>query len=112
MSSHTHILGFQQLLAALIAVGVAHHLRVHAGVVPAGQDGHGNAGVQRALQLMGDLRNLLVCVRTEEYLGDVLFGLLFLGFHVARGAGARAQEARHTGLLVSRERRDRPSTGE
>ena len=115
-SSHTHILGFQQLLAALVAVGVALHLRVHTGVVPAGQDGHGNAGVQRALQLMGDLRNLLVRTRTEEYLGDLLFGLFFLLFHVGRRAAARAQEARHAGLhvwwglQVGRKRGDRPST--
>lgn len=105
--SHTHILGFQQLLAALVAVGVTHHLRVHTGVVPAGQDAHWHAGVQRALQLVGDLCDLLVRARTEEYLRDLLLGLFVLWLHVAFGTGTRAQGARPRGLPVCGEGRDK-----
>ena len=75
VSECTHVLGLEQFLAALVAVGVRHHLWVDAGVVTAGEDGHGHAGVEGALELVGDLGDLLVGARAKEDFGDFLFAI-------------------------------------
>lgn len=78
MRLHTHILGLKKFLAALVAVGVGHHLWVDTGMVSAGQDGHRHTGVKCALQLVGDLRDLLMCPRAKENLGNLLFSVFVL----------------------------------
>lgn len=54
------------------------HLGIDTGVISARQDRHGDSGVRRAPQLMGNLSDLLVRASAKEDLGNPLVAVLVL----------------------------------
>lgn len=101
----THVFGLEQFLAALVAVGMRRHFRVDAGVISAGQDGHGHSGVHGALQLVGHLSDLLVRASAKVDLGDVALAVFVLWPVLvdstrALGAGFRSLETKKESLYV------------
>lgn len=67
----THVLGLQQLLAALVAVGMRYHFGVDTGVVSAGQYCHGHGGIKCPFQLPCNLCDLLMSTSAEKDLWDL-----------------------------------------
>lgn len=64
------MLPFQQFYTHLIPVTAVGHLGVNTGVIPAGQDCHGDTGIRCPLQLPDDLGYLLVCSCPKKNFGN------------------------------------------
>lgn len=105
----THILGLQQLLAALVAIGMRYHFGVHASVVTTREDSHGHAGVHCSLKLPRNLCDLLMSACAEEDLWNRFPSASLFVFFVVLGlfnrflscfeVATRTERTRHGRLL-------------